>query len=141
VGAPYLFGSAPLVTTTTAQAITFQSIAPGNVPGQGTPIPNAADTASGGSVTPAGHASVTIANPTGSGQTITAGALSFSDVLGAITASVSYSLSAPSVVPGASQTFYFALSSGILATPKLSVTFGANPGSGTLNAVLALLPF
>lgn len=138
----YLNGSAALNTAGTGTTVTMPTIAPSNLASQGTPFANVAPVAGNtGTITPAKTAVLVIANPTASGQTINAGTLTFTDTVGGQTVTISYTLSSVSIAANASQTFVVALSSGILAIPKVNATFAANPSAGTLSALLVLLPF
>ncbi len=86
----------------------------------------------GNTLFPAKSVTLVIANPTGTGQTITSGSLLLKQTVGGVVSTITYALTSPSIAPGANQIFQIALTSGLLANPTLSVTFGGTPTAGTL---------
>jgi hypothetical protein len=79
---------------------------------------------------------VSITNPTSGGQSISSGTLVFSDTVGGVTSSITYSLSGVSLAAGANQVFYISLSNGILQNVKLNVVFASQPSAGTLSVTV-----
>ncbi len=88
----------------------------------------------GNYLVPAESVTLVVANPTGSGQTISSASLIFTDTVGGVASTITYTLSAVSIAAGANQTFLVVLSSGYFSQPSLSLTYGSNPSASTITA-------
>lgn len=82
---------------------------------------------------PAKTLTLSITNPTGSTKTINAGSITFTDTVGGSVGTITYVLTSPSIAAGANQVFAIPLSSGLLTSPTLSVTFASAPSAGSLS--------
>ena len=82
---------------------------------------------------------LSITNPTASGQAITAVQLQFTDTIGGVSSTISYNAIMPSTLAtGSNATYSIPTTQGVLKTAQVVCTFAANPTASTLNIQAAL---
>jgi hypothetical protein len=118
----YLSAAGAVNTGSTSTALTIGTIA---------------DT--GNTIFDASNLLLSITNPSGSGQAITGGNVQFTDTVGGLTSTITYTIPfASNLAAGANAVYTIPLNNGMLKTLTLNVTFAANPSASNLSATAVI---